>query len=663
MITGGRTTSSVVVALLTVVCGVEAQAASGGPRPDLVVAKLSSPPGAVAPGESFAVTDRIANRGDATAPKTSARFYLSADDKHQKSDLQLTGVEPVKALKAGKSFNGDAHLQVPSDTPAGVYAMLGCADGAAKAKEESERNNCRASQTPLAVQATSGVPPGENPPPPPPPPPPPGDADSDGDGSPDSADCDDLNPAIHPGAADDPDLAFIDSNCDGIDGTESAAIFVSPSGSDLNPGTKTQPKQTLAQAIATAAGAVPVKNVYAATGPYSERLTVADGVGVFGGYNPTSWARAAFPATAITVGATGGNVQAAVATNIAAPTELQLISLNAPDAVAAGASTYGLRADNAGALVLSAVMIAAGHGAAGTDGTPGEDGAAGNPGAPGNPGSCDGSRGTGGGGGSSSIGRAGGKGGDGGAEGVHSGQDGGEGQIGTLGGPGGPAGDNGAFGTGVAGGPGVDGHSGAGGADGGNGSGGGAGAVAGGLWVTDAGGAGTTGDPGNGGGGGGGGGGQGGALVDDGGGNGGGGGGAGGEPGTGGGGGHGGGGSFGVFLVNSTGITISNSTIGSGHGGAGGAGAAGGAGGDGGTGALGASTCIGEVGAGGKGGDGGDGGDGGAGGGGAGGPSYAIFKSSTTPTVTATTLTHGLGGAGGLSSGNSGTAGASGDQS
>jgi hypothetical protein len=46
--------------------------------------------------------------------------------------------------------------------------------------------------------------------------------------------------ACAPGAVDKPDLGFVDSNCDGIDGDKAAALFVAPAvngGSDNNDGT------------------------------------------------------------------------------------------------------------------------------------------------------------------------------------------------------------------------------------------------------------------------------------------------------------------------------------------------------------------------------------------------------------------------------------------
>ena len=49
---------------------------------------------------------------------------------------------------------------------------------------------------------------------------PPTPLDADGDGTLDADDCAPKDASIHPGAADVPDTAFVDSNCDRIDGTE-----------------------------------------------------------------------------------------------------------------------------------------------------------------------------------------------------------------------------------------------------------------------------------------------------------------------------------------------------------------------------------------------------------------------------------------------------------
>ena len=114
-------------------------------------------------------------------------------------------------------------------------------------------------------------------------------ADVDGDGFLPPADCAPNDVAINPAAADPPSPpAFTDSNCDGIDGNAAKAVFVSPVGDDANPGTRTQPKRTIAAGITTAAAAN--KQVYVTFGTFPERLDVANGVGVYGGYG-LDWSR------------------------------------------------------------------------------------------------------------------------------------------------------------------------------------------------------------------------------------------------------------------------------------------------------------------------------------------------------------------------------------
>ena len=93
----------------------------------------------------------------------------------------------------------------------------------------------------------------------------PGDADHDGYA--DAGDCAPGNAAVHPRAPDLPDRAYVDSNCDGIDGTESDAIFVSPLGSDGDSGQKERPKRQIQAAVSAAAGRG--KYVLVAAGSYS----------------------------------------------------------------------------------------------------------------------------------------------------------------------------------------------------------------------------------------------------------------------------------------------------------------------------------------------------------------------------------------------------------
>ena len=487
------------------------------------------------------------------------------------------------------------------------------------------------------VQKVAAVRPHGRVPAPPPPPPAPGDRD--GDGFVDAQDCAPNDPAINPQALDAPELAFVDSNCDGIDGNEKSAVFASPLGKDTNPGTKAAPKREIQAAVAEAADGD--KDVYAAAGTYG-RVELADGVGIYGGYRADTWARGSGLVTSIT-GASEG-VFGANAAGVA----LQYVTVRGTSGPQPGSSAYGIRLVNGSKVTLQRVVVSGGYGSTGAQpGSSGAMGARGGDGKPGRIGYCDGKTvGLGGLGGWSAAGRSGGRGGNGGSQGDNPGHQGDTGEVGTPGGAGGISTNSPASpgSRGYDGGKGTDGGLGTKGAGGTNST---AGAAA--LWDGQNGRPGTPGEPGNGGGGGGGGGGQGGPFVYDGTGNGGGGGGGGGAGGGAGPGGGAGGGSFGVYLYNST-VTISQaSLIKSEVGGTGSDGGYGGSGGAGGDGGLGAVSCIKQIGAGADGGPGGRGGTGGGGGGGAGGPSIGIFKAGASTAL--------LTGGSGVSIGNPGRGG------
>jgi hypothetical protein len=113
--------------------------------------------------------------------------------------------------------------------------------------------------------------------------------DFDGDGSL-ANDCEPLDPAIGPRVVDKPDVRFEDTNCDGIDGDASRAVFVAPSGNDLATGTRAFPKKTIRAALVTAV-VDDSKDIYVAGGSYDENVSVVDDVGIYGGYVPGAWAR------------------------------------------------------------------------------------------------------------------------------------------------------------------------------------------------------------------------------------------------------------------------------------------------------------------------------------------------------------------------------------
>ena len=485
--------------------------------------------------------------------------------------------------------------------------------------------------------------------------------------------------------ADDPDPAFVDANCDGIDGVIGRAIFASPRGNDLNPGTKEAPVGTLARAmdLALDPGLAEPKYVLAGEGVFEATLRLRSGAHLHGGYRPESgWARSVNYETV----ARGPGV-GAVADGLNRPTSVNFITLEGTSAAAAGASSYGLWV-RGGADLLTVVggRIIAGDGGPGLAGNGGLPGAGGNSGARGSDGCDQGFLGT---GGCTAQGGFGGP-----AVACAAGDTGGAGRGGNAGSGGDRGGDGGAGNAsangvgGGAGGPGANagrhgigcgflglgccgeqkganagiGGNGLGGPDGDAGPGGPAfGGIGGdGLYAPAPGGGGGFGRAGGGAGGGGGGGGGNCDIVccnsDVGGA--GGGGGSGGCGGTGANGGGGAGGSFAVFLIDAW-PRLAPFEVRTGAGGRGGDGGPGGQGGPGG--APGGGGNGNQAGGnGGNGGSGGPGGRGGAGGGGGGGPSVGIVRLGNLgpgPAIEVVSFVIGAPGRGGASQGIPGTPG------
>jgi hypothetical protein len=448
------------------------------------------------------------------------------------------------------------------------------------------------------------------------------------------------------------------------------AVYVSPRGNDTNPGTIEEPKRSLSAAIAAA----PVGGVvYAAAGTYTQGvIELVSGVSLFGGFDSLTWTRSDAQETIIRHegSVSSGRIIGLMGQNLTSQTVVDGVRVETPDASGESVVNYGIYCNGCVSLELRSVQVIAGAGGDGSNGENGHNGDNGADGAdgahPNGDGACrDNSLGgVGGTGGMSPFGRAGGAGGRGGDSGGFGGggteYDGADGEHGYPLGQSDPFGDPGTGTVESSSGsdPGGTGKAGVAGAHGSNGN-TDSPSVVGGYWLVGSPGGGTDGEHGGGGGGGGGSGAYTGMTVNNGPGNGGGGGGAGGQAGTGGSPGSSGGASFGLFLVNSGGVVISNSEFTSGRGGDGGQGGTGGLGGKGGLAGAGSAACSSYVGAGGSGGVGGDGGDGGHGAGGNGGSSYAVYRFNTPVSLDGSSLTAGAAGKAGTSAGNDGIAGVS----
>ena len=487
-----------------------------------------------------------------------------------------------------------------------------------------------------------------------------------------AGDCNDGDPAIHPGAVDDPDAGFVDRNCDGIDGDVARAAFVAPSGTDGTGCTLASPCQTVGHGAAVAAADPQRDQVYVRAGTYTEILQPPTGVAIFGGYN-AAWSRADRNTPGHTATIQGGYVAA-----VDAWVTLRAASITASfaDLVLAGPTALS-PGDNSqvvhsllSTLDFARVTFLQGDGADGSAGGNGSSASA-SPAATGGDGTdgqevvviCSTQRLAGGPGatnptcpGSSTAGAAGGQGGstDTSCPGIGGTCTGSQcnataGLVGLLSG----SGAGGGAGGGICGTPAaVDGTPGAatdgiaGAAQGGNGF------IVANQWRAFSGGAGGVGSHGGGGGGGGGAGGCDTGTDDRG--AGGGGGGAGGcrAP-TAGSGGGGGGGSFGLFAIDST-VFVTDSLFDRGNGGAGGTGGAGGAGQPGGGGGPGGAASA-DTGPGGSGGPGGRGGHAGGGAGGSGGISCGVMRLGGTLTSFGNSFLGGAAGSGGPGGNSPGT--------
>jgi hypothetical protein len=453
-------------------------------------------------------------------------------------------------------------------------------------------------------------------------------------------------PACRPtGAIDDPDPAYLDEDCDGIDGDRARSVFVSADGDDLGDGTFEAPVRTIARAQILAAANPDVRAILLGVdGGFDETVEVVPGLSMYGGYHPREgWRRRGGLSDVLAIS------RALVARDVRVPTRIAQINFVADAEETAGASAI------AGVIVRSDALEIVDSRFVADNAQPGANAAAvsstGRNGAGGASGGAATAIGT-------SCGVYDGRGrepvvGAGGAAGCGCGRGGAGGRpgdvllasgAGTIAGAGGPAStaegstlvaftcpdsfgaSGGRAGTSAS--PrGSNGAAGANGANGAPGDGGSLGVFGENGYTPAEGDVGTNGAPGAGGGGGGGGDGcpiGSFCLASGGAGGGGGGGGCGGEGGLGGG---GGGASIALYLWDSTPV-LARVSLHAGDGADGGAGSSGGAGGRGGTGGSGGAGLsradCGSTGTGGNGGAGGDGGAGGPGGGGAGGSSLGV---------------------------------------
>ncbi|MEI8257056.1 MAG: hypothetical protein WCJ30_15390, partial [Deltaproteobacteria bacterium] len=173
-------------------------------------------------------------------------------------------------------------------------------------------------------------------------------------------------------ALDTPDMLFVDSNCDGIDGDAAGGVFVADFGDDAAAGTMAAPLRTIQAGISMAA-LRPLKQVYVSTGTYTGPVRLMTGVSIYGGYDAlAAWTRARTNVS--TIRSASANA-AVTGNNITVALEIQLFAITSQPTVAPGASSYAMRITaSTGHITVRGCSIDAGNGGVGIDGYDGLDG-------------------------------------------------------------------------------------------------------------------------------------------------------------------------------------------------------------------------------------------------------------------------------------------------
>lgn len=139
-------------------------------------------------------------------------------------------------------------------------------------------------------------------------------------------------------------------------------IFVSPTGSDTNAGTKEAPVQTITHALSLTAT---LKRIYVCEGTYAEDVVysaAADGVSIYGGFGCADWG---YTGNKPTIGK--GNIALTIA-GTTKPIAIEDLVVKSADGIAGTPSSIAALVANASGMVTFArVNLTAGKGATATD--------------------------------------------------------------------------------------------------------------------------------------------------------------------------------------------------------------------------------------------------------------------------------------------------------
>jgi hypothetical protein len=156
--------------------------------------------------------------------------------------------------------------------------------------------------------------------------------------------------------------------CTPIVSDDASGVFVAQNGTDGGScGTRLAPCKTIGYGIMQTSALSNKTTVYVAAGVYAEALTLANGVGVIGGWNASgsTWQYSCNSAL-VTVNDTT-NTSAVTATGLTSPTTLSNLTITNALSAGSGVSLYGIFSTNS-MLVLTHVVVGVGPGGPGSPG-------------------------------------------------------------------------------------------------------------------------------------------------------------------------------------------------------------------------------------------------------------------------------------------------------
>jgi len=121
--------------------------------PDLIISAVSNLSKTItASRRSFSISDTNKNQGNASAPASSTKYYLSTTTARTANAVLLNSTRSVSALSAGKTSRGSIKVTVPQGIAKTVYYVVACADDYFVVNENNESNNCKVSSRKITVK-------------------------------------------------------------------------------------------------------------------------------------------------------------------------------------------------------------------------------------------------------------------------------------------------------------------------------------------------------------------------------------------------------------------------------------------------------------------------------------------------------------------------------